>query len=104
MNRLQAIICLLLLSAVAYSQTNKRADNAAIQYEASSVFSHNDYLQRVPFYMAYLSEVGYVEADVFLRGSRLLVAHTKEEISDDRNLEEMYLRPLRAVIRSNRGN
>ena len=103
MNRLSISICLLLLTVSAYSQTNKRADGATVHYGASSVFSHNDYPQRVPFHMAYLSEVGYVEADVFLRSSKLFVAHTKEEISDERNLEDMYLRPLRSIIRSNKG-
>jgi len=104
MNRLSAIISVLLLSTAAYSQSNKRPDDTVIHYGPSSVFSHNDYLQPVPFHTAFLSEAGYVEADVFLRGSKLLVAHTKEDISEDYNLEEMYLRPIRAVVRRNKGN
>lgn len=93
---------LFLLSTAVFAQTSQ-PDQPIRGYGSSSVFSHNDYLQPVPFYMAYLSETGYVEADIFLEKGKLLVAHTKEEVSMLNSLEDMYLRPLQACIRKNRG-
>ncbi|MEJ1236681.1 alkaline phosphatase [Chryseolinea sp. T2] len=94
---------ILLISSTAFCQTPSQSAQPVRPYGTGSVFSHNDYLQPVPFYMAYLAGVGYVEADVFLQSKKLLVAHTKEEISEANSLEELYVRPLQAVIRRNRG-
>lgn len=74
-----------------------------LEYGPASVFSHNDYLQPVPFYGAYLSQVGFVEADVFLQQNKLMVAHTKEEVTANSLLEDMYVRPLQTCIRKNKG-
>lgn len=102
MNKLYLSVCCLLLSLVAQGQPKGSSD--ASPYTASNVFSHNDYLQRVPLYQAYLSGVGFVEADIFLRDGKLLVAHTESEISAGNNLEDMYVKPLAACIRRNKGN
>lgn len=96
------LLCCTLLATVVSGQI-KRPGVVAAGYNALAVFSHNDYLQRVPFYEAYLLEVGYIEADVFLQSGKLLVAHTKEEISQDQILEDLYLKPLQAAIRKNKG-
>ncbi|MFH6603186.1 phosphatidylinositol-specific phospholipase C/glycerophosphodiester phosphodiesterase family protein [Maribacter algicola] len=58
------------------------------------VHSHNDYLQNVPFWKALSASASSVEADVFLVGDELLVAHTQNEIDTLRNLEKLYLKPL----------
>lgn len=76
----------------------------AQQHSASSIFAHNDYEKPVPFYDAYAKQVGYIEADVFLEGSQLLVAHTQKEINKDRTLEELYLRPLERQVKMNQGD
>ncbi|WP_225000292.1 alkaline phosphatase [Cesiribacter sp. SM1] len=72
-------------------------------YTASNIFAHNDYVQPVPFYTAYVQEVGYLEADIFLQGKELYVAHTREEIEKDKTLEGLYLKPLQKYISANKG-
>jgi alkaline phosphatase len=73
------------------------------QHSTSAIFAHNDYEKPVPFYDAYGKQVGYIEADVFLEGNELLVAHTQREIKKERTLEELYLRPLERQIKLNQG-
>jgi alkaline phosphatase len=72
-------------------------------YNASAVFAHNDYARAVPFYTAYDLKVGFIEADVFLAGSQLAVAHHKHEIRPERTLENLYLEPLKTKIHENKG-
>lgn len=72
-------------------------------YTPASVFSHNDYQQRLPLYAALNEQVVYIEADVFLSRGKLLVAHTTAEISETRSLDEMYLRPLQQILSRNNG-
>ncbi len=75
----------------------------AQNYTSSSVFAHNDYTQPIPFYSAYELEVGYIEADVFLRDGRLLVAHTQSEIDTKKTLDSLYLKPLVKQINAHSG-
>jgi alkaline phosphatase len=74
------------------------------QEQSSIIFSHNDYLQDKPFETAYKLGVGYVEADVFLRDDKLMVAHTSIEIVRERTLETLYLEPINRKIQNNSGN
>lgn len=90
--------------AAAEVMAQQNTDSGAEHFSSSSVFSHNDYLQQVPFYLAYLQKVGFVEADIFLRGKDLVVAHTQEEIVPGRTLDVLYLQPLQAVIARNKGH
>lgn len=62
------------------------------------VHSHNDYLQNVPFLKAYAAGASSIEADVFLVGDSLYVAHTQEEIDTERSLERLYLEPLQRAL------
>lgn len=73
------------------------------EYRTTSVFSHNDYVQPIPFYNAYFNEVGFIEADVFLVDDRLLVAHTFQEINKKNTLDSLYLIPLQRKIQTNSG-
>lgn len=73
------------------------------QYHAAQIFAHNDYARAIPFYTAYDLQVGYIEADVFLRDGDLAVAHHVQEIEGGRNLERLYLRPLAGQVRKNNG-
>ena len=62
------------------------------------IHSHNDYLQNVPFWKAYSTGASSIEADVFLVGDSLFVAHTEEEIDTKRSLERLYFVPLQEAI------
>ncbi|WEK38335.1 MAG: alkaline phosphatase [Candidatus Pseudobacter hemicellulosilyticus] len=64
---------------------------------ANNGHSHNDYEQQRPFYTAYEAGMGSVEADVFLRNGRLMVAHEAGHIRPNYTLEELYLKPIAAL-------
>lgn len=73
------------------------------KYSSQIVFSHNDYRSETPFKKAYEGEVGYIEADIFLTGGEILVAHESSELKQTRNLVNMYLQPLVERINQNKG-
>ncbi|SDD69306.1 alkaline phosphatase [Pricia antarctica] len=62
------------------------------------IHSHNDYLQNVPFWKAYAAGASSIEADVFLVGDSLFVAHAEEEIDVKRSLERLYFEPLQEAL------
>lgn len=78
-------------------------DSAAqpLNYTVKNAHAHNDYLHEVPFYSAYKSGFGSIEADVFPVNGELLVAHGKSEIQKDRTLSKLYLIPLKAELKKN---
>lgn len=75
----------------------------AQSYDASRVFAHNDYEGADPFHKAYGLQVGFIEADVFLEGGKLMVAHHRNEIRNARTLASLYLKPLTEVLARNNG-
>lgn len=58
------------------------------------IHSHNDYVQKNPFVTAYTNKVDEIEADVFLVGDSILVAHSKREINPSNTLYSLYLQPI----------
>ncbi len=66
--------------------------------------AHNDYLHRRPLLDALDHGFSSVEADVFLVGNDLLVAHTQAELDPSRRLTSLYLDPLRRRIEGNEGS
>jgi hypothetical protein len=87
--RLLTILCLLLITPTVYAQ----------RYTAADIHAHNDYAQPQPFYHAYDKGTGAIEADVFVRDGKLLVAHSAKEISPANTLHAMYLAPLAERMR-----
>ena len=61
--------------------------------------AHNDYVHNRPLLDALESRFRSVEADVFLRGDSLYVAHDAHEIRSGRTLRAMYLEPLKEIIK-----
>lgn len=72
-------------------------------YTSQNIHSHNDYKQAHPFYTAYNARVGSMEADIFLDGNNLLVAHQQDELNAANTLETMYLQRLDSCIKVNNG-
>jgi alkaline phosphatase len=72
-------------------------------YSSSSIFAHNDYVQKKPLLLAYDKQVGFIEADVFLIQGKLLVAHTRIEVDPNKTLESMYLKPLALLVEKTNG-
>lgn len=80
----------------------------ANKYYMPNAHSHNDYFQEKPLIQAIQNGMSSIEADVWLRedeegAPRLYVAHDEDEITPERTLEEMYLKPLAKWVRDNDG-
>ncbi|MFD3835480.1 phosphatidylinositol-specific phospholipase C/glycerophosphodiester phosphodiesterase family protein [Streptomyces sp. NPDC058642] len=66
--------------------------------------AHNDYEHPRPLLDALDHRFGSVEADIFLVGDQLLIGHTVDDLDPARTLESLYLDPLAARVRANRGS
>lgn len=65
--------------------------------------AHNDYEHERPLLDALDLGFTSIEADVFLVDGQLLVAHNFLDVSKDRTLEGLYLKPLQARATANNG-
>ncbi|MFF9686987.1 phosphatidylinositol-specific phospholipase C/glycerophosphodiester phosphodiesterase family protein [Streptomyces sp. NPDC014623] len=65
--------------------------------------AHNDYLHPRPLHDALAHGFTSVEADIFLVGGELLVAHEAGSLDPARTLVSLYLDPLLARVRANHG-
>lgn len=66
--------------------------------------AHNDYLHERPLLDALNHGFASIEADVFPVEGQLLVAHTFLELSKQKTLESLYLKPLREIVVRNGGS
>lgn len=66
-------------------------------------FAHNDYRHRHPLFDALNNGYTNVEADVFLRRGKLIIAHIDPFFKRHRTLEALYLKPLADRIAANNG-
>ncbi|NNN31695.1 hypothetical protein HLK59_15225 [Streptomyces sp. S3(2020)] len=66
--------------------------------------AHNDYEHPRPLLDALDHRFGSVEADIFLVGDQLLIGHTADDLDPTRTLESLYLAPLAARVKANRGS
>src|SRR5450432_2125763 len=57
-------------------------------------YAHNDYWHKRPLFDALENGFTYIEADVYLRHSHLLVAHRPPFLRKHHTIEVMYLDPL----------
>ncbi len=89
----------LFLSEILFLGTGTAQDAKPCQ----QAHAHNDYLHTRPLLDALHHGFCSVEADIFLVDGKLLVAHTKAELSPERSLRSLYLDPLRARIQNNGG-
>lgn len=65
--------------------------------------AHNDYEHEHPLFDALAQGFCSVEADIYLQGDKLLVAHEAADLKPERTLEELYLKPLAALVQKNGG-
>ena len=62
-----------------------------------NAFAHNDYWHKRPLFDALDNGFSHIEADIFLRNKKLIVAHILPRFKKKRTLEELYLKPLLAA-------
>ncbi|WOI57997.1 phosphatidylinositol-specific phospholipase C/glycerophosphodiester phosphodiesterase family protein (plasmid) [Palleronia sp. LCG004] len=65
--------------------------------------AHNDYEHERPLLDALAHGFTGFEADIWLVGGELLVAHDEDEIEEGRTLQSLYLDPLRKRVEENDG-
>jgi hypothetical protein len=64
-------------------------------------FAHNDYRHKHPLYEALDNGFTNIEADIFLRHGKLIVAHVCPYFKHKRTLESLYLEPLLERVTQN---
>ena len=72
-------------------------------YTVANLHSHNDYEKPFPFWEAYNQGFGSIEADIFLQGNNLVIAHDTIQLKLGRTLDSFYLQPLQRCIQKNNG-
>ena len=78
---------------------------AAVQAQSFTLpnaYAHNDYCHKRPLLDALENGFTYVEADVYLRNSQLIVAHILPCFKKKRTLEALYLKPLLEYVQSSK--
>ncbi|RYZ54384.1 MAG: alkaline phosphatase, partial [Chitinophagaceae bacterium] len=73
-------------------------------YSTANAHAHNDYENDHPFWGAYKSGFGSIEADVFLHNGQLVVAHDSAQLSRLWTLDSLYLRPIEQCLQANGGS
>ncbi|MFD0752074.1 phosphatidylinositol-specific phospholipase C/glycerophosphodiester phosphodiesterase family protein [Mucilaginibacter calamicampi] len=68
-----------------------------------NAFAHNDYFHDRPLFDALDNGYTYIEADVFLKNGKLIVAHLNPFFKESRTLENLYLKPLQKRIAESSG-
>lgn len=89
-NRLKLLLffCLLSFGSNGFAQTTPLAN----------AFAHNDYFHKRPLYDALDNGFTHLEADIYLRNGKLVVAHILPMLEKHRTLENLYLQPLADCI------
>lgn len=91
--RIFIVLCVVIGPAVVKAQTQPLENG----------FSHNDYRRKHPLLDAEQNGFTHMEADVFLLGGKLVVAHVNPFFKGKRTLENLYLQPLLDKIAQNNG-
>ncbi|MBS1525482.1 MAG: phosphatidylinositol-specific phospholipase C/glycerophosphodiester phosphodiesterase family protein [Bacteroidetes bacterium] len=66
-------------------------------------FAHNDYLHKHPLFDALSNGFVNIEADIFLRGNKLVVAHVFPYFKSKKTLESLYFKPLYQRVTEHNG-
>jgi alkaline phosphatase len=67
------------------------------------IHAHNDYQQPEPLMNALRNKAFSIEADIFMAGDSLLVAHDKKELPSAPSLMKLYLQPIIALFNRHHG-
>jgi hypothetical protein len=97
-----ALLCLNFSNANA-QQLNRDSAFAFTTTPIPHGFAHNDYLHKHPLYDALGDGFANIEADIFLKNGKLIVAHIFPYFKGHRTLEALYLEPLAKRIGENSG-
>ncbi|KAI5898382.1 uncharacterized protein SCHCODRAFT_02611921 [Schizophyllum commune H4-8] len=74
------------------------ASLAAGAIAVKPIHSHNDYTRDKPLFTALDNGIQSVEADIWWRDNKLLVAHTVFDIDSSKTLDSLYIQPILAIV------
>jgi hypothetical protein len=77
------------------------SDTNAQTFSLPNAYAHNDYRHKRPLLDALENGFTYVEADIYLRNEKLIVAHILPCFKKKRTLEELYFKPLLTYVAEN---
>jgi hypothetical protein len=80
-----------------------QAHSQSVAIALPNAFAHNDYFHKHPLYDALQNGYTNIEADVFLKNDKLVIAHIFPYFKVRRTLEILYLQPLLERIDENSG-
>ncbi|MBG0562508.1 phosphatidylinositol-specific phospholipase C/glycerophosphodiester phosphodiesterase family protein [Actinoplanes aureus] len=89
-------VCALLFTGATAAQAGDRHGVRPL----ARAHAHNDYEHERPLFDALSHGFTSVEADIYLVGGELLVAHDPEDVVPGRTLQSLYLDPLARLTRS----
>ena len=67
------------------------------------IHAHNDYQKQEPLTNALRHQVFSIEADIYVSGNRLLVAHDRKELATAPTLDSLYLQPIIKLFSHHKG-
>jgi glycerophosphoryl diester phosphodiesterase len=106
-NLFSCLICLAIYGAVCAAAPDPAAPGAEPAADGPTplrgAHAHNDYEHARPLLDSLDHGFTSVEADIFLRDGKLLVAHDARDLRPERTLERLYLDPLAALVKQNGG-
>jgi alkaline phosphatase len=73
------------------------------QYSTLNAHSHNDYVNTIPFWLAYNNHFGSIETDIWAVKDELFVAHSKAEIKPELTLDSLYIQSIVKIFKQNNG-
>jgi hypothetical protein len=85
---------LLFTALLVFTAFNSYSQNVPL----ANAFAHNDYWHKRPLYDALDNGYTHIEADIYLRKGKLVVAHLLPLFKRHRTLERLYLDPLASCI------
>ena len=97
-------VSLLLFTVCSSSKTETEFLRSGSPVPLIQAHAHNDYKHNQPLFDALSHGFCSIEADIFLKEGSLFVAHSLNEIQDDKTLQSLYLDPLQKIINQNSGN
>lgn len=100
---LVTVACLLVIG-LGFPVAANAAETTPEATPLARAHAHNDYEHDRPLFDALDHGFTSVEADVWLVDGELLVGHDEPDLRPERTLESLYLKPLRQVVKTNRGN
>src|ERR1700760_4977394 len=69
-----------------------------------NAYAHNDYWHKRPLYDALDNGFTNIEADIYLRDDKLVVAHMLPRLRMQKTLDSLYLKPIVACINGTNRN